>query len=147
MDREGKLKWDKLEQDNSDDQFLKNSILTLNCLPRQWHKKCLLTLLNDTSRGQRLTTILAVVQETSGRQFLATPKVRLELAGLLMPSGVVNPDTNRANRSDCNLPKMNGICKRTELSCVALHLECNQVSIYNFPKKGQEDVVELGKNG
>ena len=29
--------------------------------------------------------------------------MRLELASLLMPSGVVNPNTNRANMSDCNL--------------------------------------------
>jgi len=63
--------------------------------------------------------------------------VRLELASLLMPGGVINLDTNRANRSDRNLPKMNGICKHTELSCVALHLVSNQVSIYNFPKEGK----------
>ena len=42
---------------------------------------------------------------------------------------------------------MNGIYKRTELSCVALRLVSNQVSIYNFPKEGLGDVVELGKNG
>ena len=58
------------------------------------------------------------------------------MASLLIPSGVVNLDTNRANRSDCNLPKMNGICKHTKLSCVVLCLESNQVSIYNFPKEG-----------
>ena len=52
-----------------------------------------------------------------------------------MPSVVVNPDTNRANKSDCNLSKMNETCKHTELSCVALHLESNQVSFYNFPKE------------
>ena len=53
-----------------------------------------------------------------------------------MPSGVVNTNTNRANKSDCNLSKMNETYKRTELSCVALRLESNQVSIYNFPMDG-----------
>ena len=42
---------------------------------------------------------------------------------------------------------MNGICKRTELSCVALRLVSNQVFIYNFPNEGWGDVVELGQNG
>jgi len=42
---------------------------------------------------------------------------------------------------------MNGIYKRTELSGVALCLVSNHVSIYNFPKEGWGDVVELDKNG
>ena len=41
---------------------------------------------------------------------------------------------------------MNVICKHTELSCLALRQVSNQVSIYNFPKEGWGDVVELGKN-